>query len=78
LLEQYVRSLGYTSSSSAVSLFVYLGLRLMFVWFIYPKYGTYDVLMYHYAVAYVGIFLGQSILAVIAYYRHGKGKYKRL
>lgn len=78
LLQQYVRSLGYTSSSSSFSFLCYVGLRLLFVWLIYPQYGTFDVLMLHYGVAYTSNFLMHVILAAVAYYRHGKGKYKRM
>ena len=78
LFEQYVRTLGYAKSSSICTLIAYMGLRLVFVWCIYPNFGTFDVLMMHYSVAYISNSLGQGAIAAVAYLRHKKGKYKKL
>ena len=78
LCEQFLRNLGYTKSSSSVTIITKMILRLIFAWFIYPLFGTFSVLMLHYGIGYFVNFLGQAAISVVAYYRYGKGKYKRL
>ena len=78
LLEQFVRNLGYTKSSSAITIISKMVCRLIFVWFIYPFFGTFDVLMMHYAIGYFVNFLGQGAIAVVGYVRYQKGKYRKL
>lgn len=78
LFAQYVRSLGYTASSSICTLVCDVAFRMLFVWFVYPIFGTFEVLMFHYAVSYITNSLGQAMMALVAYRRYQKGKYKRL
>lgn len=78
LFGQYVRSLGYTASSSVCTLVCDVAFRMLFVWLVYPIFGTFEVLMFHYAVSYITNSLGQGMIALIAYRRYQKGKYKRL
>lgn len=78
LLGQYVRSLGYTASSSACVLICDVVFRMLFVSLVYPYFGTFEVLMFHYAVSYITNSLGHSVIAFVAYRRYLKGKYKRL
>ena len=78
LFAQYVRSLGYTGSSSFCTFVCDVAFRMLFVWFVYPFFGTFEVLMLHYAVSYITGAIGQALIALVAYRRYQKGKYKRL
>lgn len=78
LFQQYTRSLGYTGITSVWTLICDVVLRFLFVWFVYPHFGTFEVLMLHYAVSYFSGCLTHAVIAFVVYRRYQKGKYKRL
>jgi len=77
LFQQYIRSLGYTFITSVWTIICDVVLRFLFVWFVYPRFGTFEVLMLHYAVAYISGCLTHAVIAFVVYRRYQKGKYKR-
>ena len=78
VLAHAIQAFGYPICSTINALAWVLGLRALWMAFIYPLYPTYSCLIQCFAVSWIMTALCNIVLLSILYGRYKKGKYKRI
>lgn len=78
VLAHAIQAFGYPICSTINALAWVLGLRALWMAFIYPLYPTYSCLIQCFAVSWIMTALCNIVILSILYGRYKKGKYKRI
>ena len=78
VLGQTVQSFGYSLLSSVNSVLCVLGVRLFWLYFVFPHYRTYGSLVQCYPVSWVFLLAINAAVCAVVLLRYRKGLYKRL
>jgi len=78
VLSGYIQAFGYTTLNTVTSLITVFGFRMIWMWFIYPIFETYHVLMMCFAVSWTLRTILYIIFFIVIAGRYKRGKYSNL
>jgi len=78
VLGSAIQAFGYPVCSTINAVLWVLGLRAVWMAFIYPHFGTYSNLILCFAVSWIFTFLCNVIIISVVYTRYSKGKYRKI